>query len=199
MFQLGLLRNVFHTTVHDVCLGQSVQITYTATYQTLEHEYVPIYGIGCPHAAQVGIIDLVPFFESKLKLIAIHGLGYLVLVKRVVSCQPPFDAPFDDGADAVERPRHAVLGALLGYITGQLVFIEYGIHFHIPVLLLHPQLEITDVVSGNGIYTKVEAPLVHDLLMETLVTQYLFQIVAVMLTAFCGKGCLVHVLLYLVR
>ena len=88
---------------------------------------------------------------------------------------------------------------MLGDITWQLVFIEYGIHFHIPVLFLHPQLEITDVISGNGIYAKMEAPLVHDLLTETLVTLYLFQIVSMVLPAFCGKGCLVHVLLYLVR
>ncbi len=115
-------------------------------------------------------------FKGKVKRVAVHRLGYLVLVKRIVPCELAFDAPFDDGADAVECTRHAVLGALLGDITWQLVFIEYGIHFHIPVLFLHPQLEITDVISGNGIYAKMEAPLVHDLLTETLVTLYLFRL-----------------------
>ena len=57
---------------------------------------------GCLSSFAGGVFWAVPFFESKVKRIAIHGLGYLVLVKRVVSCQPPFDAPFDDGADAVE-------------------------------------------------------------------------------------------------
>ena len=102
MFQFGLLRNVLHTAVNDVRLGQLVQIANTTTDKALEHKYVTIDRIGGTHSAQIGIIHLVSLFKGKVERVAIHGLCNLVLVKRIVPCQSALDAPLDDGTDAVE-------------------------------------------------------------------------------------------------
>jgi len=51
VLQLGLLGNVLHATVHDIRLGQPVQVTDTAADQALEHEDVTIYWIAGTHAA----------------------------------------------------------------------------------------------------------------------------------------------------
>ena len=51
VLQLGLLGNVLHATVHDIRLGQPVQVTDTAADQALEHEDVTIYRIAGTHAA----------------------------------------------------------------------------------------------------------------------------------------------------
>ena len=171
MFHLRLLRDILHEAVHDVGLGQPVQVANAASYQALEHEDVAIDRVGRSHAAQVGIVHLVPLFEGQVKGVTVHRTGNLVLVERVVPCQPALDAPLDNGADAVERSRHAVLGTPLPHIAKFLVPIEYGIHGHIFVFLLHPQLEVPDVVSRYGVYAQAEASLVQHLVPETLVAQ----------------------------
>ena len=60
---LRLLRDVLHEAVYDISLGQPVQVAHAAPYQALEHEDVTVDRIGCPHAAQVGIVHLVSLFE----------------------------------------------------------------------------------------------------------------------------------------
>ena len=160
MFHLRLLRDVLHEAVHDVCLGQPVQVADTTPYQALEHEDVTIDRIGCPHAAQVGVVHLVPLFERQVERVAVHRPGNLVLVKGIVPCQPALDAPLDDGADAVEGARHAVLGTLLFDVAAYLIPVEYGVHVHVLVFLLHPQLEVPDVVRRDGVDAQVETPLV---------------------------------------
>jgi len=199
MFHLRLLRDILHEAVHDVGLGQPVQVAHAASYQALEHEDVAIDRVGRSHAAQVGIVHLVPLFEGQVKGVTVHRTGNLVLVERVVPCQPALDAPLDNGADAVERSRHAVLGTPLPHIAKFLVPIEYGIHGHIFVFLLHPQLEVPDVVSRYGVYAQAEASLVQHLVPETLVAQHLVEIVEVVLAAFVRKRGLVDVFPYLVR
>lgn len=42
---LGLLGDILYTPIDEVCLGQRVKVTHTASYKTLEHEHVTIYGI----------------------------------------------------------------------------------------------------------------------------------------------------------
>ena len=111
MFHFGLLWNIFHTSVHDIGFGQSVQVADAATDQALEHEYVPIDRMGGPQTAQVGIVNPVPLFEGQIKRVAVHRLGYLVLVKRIVSCQPALDAPLDNRPYPVKIACNAVLGA----------------------------------------------------------------------------------------
>ena len=199
MLHLRLLRDVLHEAVHDIRLGQPVQVAHAASYQALEHEDVTIDRIGCPHAAQVGVVHPVAFFECQVERIAVHRTGNLVLVERVVPCQSALDAPLDDGADAVEGARHAVLGTLLPDIAVLLVPVEYGIHVHIFVFLLHPQLEVPDVVRRDGIDAQVEASLVQHLVAETLVAQYLVEIVEVVLAAFIRKRCFLDVFPYLER
>ena len=199
MLHLRLLRDVLHEAVHDVGLGQPVQVAHAASYQALEHEDVAVNRIGRPHAAQVCIVHLVTLFKCQVERVAVHRPGNLVLVEGIVPCQSALDAPLDDGADAVERARHAVLGTLLPDIAVLLVPVEYGIHVHIFVFLLHPQLEVPDVVSRYGIDAEVKAPLMQHLVAETLVAQHLVEIVEVVLAAFVRERGLVDVFPYLVR
>ena len=51
VLQLGLLGDVLDATVHDIRLGQPVQVTDTAADQALEHEDVTIDRIAGAHAA----------------------------------------------------------------------------------------------------------------------------------------------------
>ena len=199
MLHLRLLRDVLHETVHDIGLGQPVQVAHAASYQALEHEDVTVDRVGSSHAAQVCIVHLVPLFECQVERVAVHRPGNLVLVEGIVPCQSALDAPLDDGADAVERARHAVLGTLLPDIAVLLVPVEYGIHVHIFVFLLHPQLEVPDVVSRYGIDAEVKAPLMQHLVAETLVAQHLVEIVEVVLAAFVRERCFLDVSPYLVR
>ena len=198
MLHLRLLRNVLHEAVHDVGLGQPVQVAHAASYQALEHEDVTVDGIGRSHAAQVGVVHLVPLFECQVERVAVHRPGNLVLIEGVVPCQSALDAPLDDGADTVERARHAILGTLLPDITVLLVPVEYGVHVHIPVFLLHPQLEVPDIVRRDGVNAQAEAPLVQHLVAETLVAQHLVEIVEVVFAAFIRERGFVDVFPYLV-
>gem|GEM_PF-5707466 len=199
MLHLRLLRDVLHEAVHDVGLGQPVQVAHAASYQALEHEDVTVDRVGRSHAAQVGVVHPVTFFKCQVERVAIHRPGNLVLVERVVPCQPALDAPLDNGADAVERARHAVLGTLLSDIAVLLVPVEYGVHVHIFVFLLHPQLEVPDVVCCYGINTQMEAPLVQHLVAETLVAQHFVEIVEMVFAAFVRERGLLDVFPYLVR
>lgn len=199
MFHLRLLRDVLHEAVHDVSLGQPVQVAHAAPNQALEHEDVTVDRIGCPHAAQIGIVHLVPLFERQVERVAVHRPGNLVLIERVVPRQPALDAPLDDGADAVEGTRHAVLGTPLSDIAEFLVPVEYGVHVHILVFLLHPQFEVPDVVCRDGVDAQVEASLVQYLVAETLVAQHFVEIVEMVLAAFIRKRCFLDVFPYLVR
>ena len=52
MFQFGLLRNVLHTAVNDVRLGQLVQIANTTTDKALEHKYGKEYTSYATHVLQ---------------------------------------------------------------------------------------------------------------------------------------------------
>ena len=198
VFQFGLLRDILHTAVNDVRLGQPVQVADTAADKALEHEYVTVDRIGCTQSAQIGIVHFVPLFKSKIERVTIHGLGNLVLVKRIVSCQSALDAPLDDGTDAVETARHAVFGTLLLDIAAQFVLIECRVHIHIPVFFLYPELEVPYVICRDGVDAEVESALVHDLVPETLVAQHLVEIVQMVLHAVVRKRSLVDIFLYLI-
>ena len=120
------------------------------------------------------------------------------MVERVISCKATLDAPFDDGAYAVQASRHAVLGTYLLDIAADLVLVKHGIHVNILVLLLQPEFEISYVICRDGVNAKMEAPLVHDLMAETLVTEYLVEIVKMMFPALERERGLVNIFLYLV-
>ena len=84
-------------------------------------------------------------------------------------------------------------------VAAYLIPVEYGVHVHVLVFLLHPQLEVPDVVRRNGIDAQVEASLVQHLVAETLVAQHLVKIVEVVFPAFIRKRCFLDVFPYLVR
>ena len=67
------------------------------------------------------------------------------------------------------------------------------------MFLLHPQLEVPDVVRRDGVDAQVEASLVQHLVAETLVAQHLVEIVEMVLAAFIRKRCFLDVFPYLVR
>ena len=67
------------------------------------------------------------------------------------------------------------------------------------MFLLHPQLEVPDVIRRDGVDAQVEASLVQHLVAETLVAQHLVEIVEMMLAAFIRKRCFLYVFPYLVR
>jgi hypothetical protein len=56
------------------------------------------------------------------------------------------------------------------------------------VLFLQPEFEISYVICRDGVNAKMEAPLVHDLMAETLVTEYLVEIVKMMFPALNASG-----------
>ena len=76
--------------------------------------------------------------------------------------------------------------------------VKHGIHVNILVLLLQPEFEIPYVICRDGVNAKMEAPLVHDLMAETLVTEYLVEIVKMMFSALEREWGLVNIFLYLI-
>lgn len=61
------------------------------------------------------------------------------------------------------------------------------------MLLLQPEFEISYVICRDGVNAKMEAPLVHDLMAETLVTEYLVEIVKMMFPALERERGLVNI------
>ena len=103
-----------------------------------------------------------------------------------------------------ERFRHEVLHQrgfhlCIDTITAYLIPVEYGVHVHVLVFLLHPQLEVPDVVRRDGVDAQAEASLVQHLVAETLVAQHLVEIVEMVFPAFIRKRCFLDVFPYLVR
>ena len=67
------------------------------------------------------------------------------------------------------------------------------------MFLLHPQLEVPDVIRRNGVDAQVEASLVQHFVAETLVAQHLVEIVEMVFPAFIRKRCFLDVFPYLER
>ena len=148
IFPFGLLRYVLHTSINDIGFSETVQVTDTATNQALEHEYITIYGIVLAQFAKVCIVNLVSFFQCKIKRVAIDRLCNLILVKGIVLGQSLLDAIFDDGADSVKASRYSILGTHLLNLTARFVLIEERIHVNILMFFLYPMLELSNIISG---------------------------------------------------
>ena len=133
--------------------------------------------------AQVGIVHLVSLFKGQIKRIAVHRLGNLVLVKRIVSCQPTFNTPFDNRSYPVEIARNAVLGADLLVFLLLHVLVEQRVLSGKIMFLLQPVLELPQIIGGNRVNTQLKASAMQYFMLETLVTAYFVYIAKMVLVA----------------
>lgn len=195
VFVLGLLRDILNAPIDEVCLGQRVKVTHTASYQTLEHEHVTIYGIARVKCAKVGIINLVTLLQVQEKRIAVHWLGYLVLVKGIVLGHTLLDAPFDDGADSVEAACDAVLGTFSLVLALGDVPVKKRELLAIGVFLLHPSLQVAQVICCYRVNVELKSTAVHHFPLESLVPANLVYVGKVVLAAVRCQYGLVNIVL----
>ena len=102
-----LVRNVLHSTFHDVVGSQAHKVAVPASDKALKHEHIPVGG-KCRVIRQVHAIDGVPFLQGQVVRRSVNLCRNLVAVERAVGCRPLLYRPVESRAYPAHQSAQGV-------------------------------------------------------------------------------------------